>query len=40
MVFKQYSNPKGTGWFGWIETKTENRVIAFIKLDGVIVWDW
>jgi len=39
MFYKQYSNPKGVGWLGWIET-CKGRVIAFVKLNGKVVWDW
>jgi len=39
MILKQYSNPKGTGWLGWIENQ-RGRVLAFIRLTGEIVWDW
>lgn len=34
-----YSNPKGAGWLGWIED-CKKRVIAFVQLDGSLVWDW
>lgn len=39
MKIKLYSNPVGTGWLGWIEN-TRNDIIAFIQLDGIVVWDW
>jgi len=39
MFFKQYSNPKGAGWLGWIENK-KGVAIAFVELNGKVVWDW
>lgn len=40
MIMRLYGNPKDTGWFGWIETKRSKRALAFIRLDGTVVWDW
>ena len=39
MRVKLYSNPKGPGWLGWVENCQEN-VVAFIRLDGSLVFDW
>jgi len=39
MKVKRYRSPEKTGWFGWIEN-AKGRALAFIKLDGSIVWDW
>lgn len=39
MILKLYSNPKGAGWRGWLETPG-GKAIAFIRLDGEVVWDW
>ena len=39
MKFKAYSIPEGTGWLGWIEN-CEGAIMAFIKLDGTLVFDW
>ena len=39
MIYKQYKRPEKTGWLGWIEN-TKGRAMAFIKLDGTIVWDF
>ena len=39
MKVKLYSNPKGTGWLGWIDN-CKNQVVAFIRLDGSLVFDW
>jgi len=36
MKVRFYSNPKSTGWLGWIENCREN-VVAFIRLDGSLV---
>lgn len=34
-----YSNPQGTGWMGWIQN-CKKQVVAFIQLDGLLVFDW
>lgn len=39
MKFHQYSNPKATGWLGWIEN-ARAIVIGFVRLNGEIVFDW
>ncbi len=39
MKVKLYSNPRGTGWLGWIEN-CEKQVTGFITLDGSLVWEW
>jgi len=39
MKVKLYSNPKGTGWLGWLED-CKGNAIGFIKLDGSIVFEW
>ena len=39
MRVKIYSNPEGTGWLGWIDD-CKGRAVAFIRLDGSVVWDW
>ena len=39
MKLREYKNRKKTGWIGWIESDT-GRAIAFIRLDGTIIFDW
>ena len=39
MRVRLYSNPNGAGWLGWIDD-CHGRPIAFIRLDGSVVWDW
>jgi len=39
MVVKLYSRPEGAGWLGWIENE-KGMTIAFITLDGSVVWSW
>jgi len=39
MVVKLYNNPEGAGWMGWIENG-KGETIAFITLDGSVVWGW
>lgn len=39
MRVKLYSNPQSTGWHGWLED-CKGNVIGFIKLDGLVVFDW
>ena len=39
MFLKLYSNPKATGWKGWIES-AKGEALAFVRLNGQIVWDW
>ena len=39
MRVKLYKNKKATGWLGWLEN-TKKTTIAFIRLDGTILWDW
>ncbi len=39
MKVRLYSQPRGTGWMGWIEN-CKQEVVGFVALDGAIVWDW
>jgi hypothetical protein len=39
MYYKPYSNPEGTGWLGWIETK-KGEALAFVRHSGEIIWNW
>ncbi len=39
MKLKLYSQPIGTGWLGWVENG-RGDVIAFVSLNGKVVWDW
>ncbi len=39
MKIRLYSNPKGTGWMGWIDN-CKGQVIGFIRLDGSLIWEW
>ena len=39
MKVKLYSNPRGTGWMGWVENCKE-QIVGFIHLDGSLVWEW
>lgn len=39
MKFKEYSYPLDVGWRGWIESCV-GETIAFVSLDGSIVWEW
>lgn len=39
MIYREYSNKESVGWRGWIEA-TNGRAIAFVRLDGEIVFDW
>ena len=34
-----YRRPWVTKWLGWIES-CRGKCIAFIRLDGSVVWDW
>ena len=39
MSVKLYSNPKGTGWLGWLEN-CKREVVGFIQLDGKLIFEW
>jgi hypothetical protein len=39
MLFKEYKRPENVGWKGWIENR-KGRALAFVRLDGEIVWNW
>jgi len=39
MKVNLYRYPKSVEWLGWVEDSHKN-VIAFISLEGEVVWDW
>jgi len=39
MKVKLYSEPKGTGWLGWLEN-CKGQIVGFIQLDGSVILDW
>ena len=39
MKLKMYSHPSETEWLGWVENG-RGDIIAFVSLDGEVIWDW
>ncbi len=39
MTYHEYSNPKGTGWKGWLENPN-GQAVDFVSLDGRVIFDW
>lgn len=38
MIFRKYNYPCRVGWQGIILTLNEEDILAFVRLDGEIVW--
>ena len=39
MLYKEYSNPDGVGWKGWLET-LDGSCLGFVGLNGIVTWMW